>query len=309
MSSSLQLQTHRFKAMGSPCELKFYASPGTAEALQSRACQRLQQLEDKYTRYRDTSITSTINRHAGEGEPQKLDDETLGLLHYADTLFQQSNGLFDITSGILRRAWNFRSGTLPSDDQIARLLPLVGWHQVIWEPPFFQLPFAGMEIDFGGFVKEYAADQLAALLRNEGIEHGLVNLGGDIVVIGPHPDGSPWTVGIQHPRLADTPIARLSVSQGAVTTSGDYERYMLIDGVRYSHLLNPRTGWPVQPAFSSVTVLAGQCLIAGSFSSLAMLKSESEPRWLENTGVHYLLVDQNMVAGGNVASAERPDSP
>ncbi len=286
--------------MGSPCELYYYAPTEDNQELLAAARQRLIQLENKYTRYRPDSITSRINTASGNGELIEVDNETVGLLHYAATLYEQSEGLFDITSGILRRAWDFRSGCLPPHADIEALLPLVGWSNVHWQPPFFCLPKAGMEIDFGGFVKEFAADQLASVLRYRGVEHGLVNLGGDIAVIGPHPDGKPWMIGIQHPRQVDRAIVKIPMTHGAVATSGDYERYMLIDGKRYCHILNPHTGYPIQSPFAGATVMADQCLIAGSFSSLALLKSEADPNWLQESGVAYLLVDQQMSFTSNI---------
>ena len=296
----LQLFSHQFQAMGSRCEFKYYSHEKDEQALLAAARQRLLQLEQKYTRYRDTSVTSKINIAAGSRTPIQVDNETVGLLLYAATLHEQSDGLFDITSGILRCAWDFRSDRLPRHDAIESLLPLIGWSKVDWQPPYFSLPSVGMEIDFGGFVKEFVADQVASVLRYRGVEHGLVNLGGDIVVIGPHPDGSPWMVGIQHPRQAGQAIAKIPMTHGAIATSGDYERYMLIDGIRYCHILNPFTGYPIQSPYASATVIADQCLIAGSFSSMALLKSETEPDWLENSGVAYLLVDQQMSLISNI---------
>ncbi|SMF45453.1 thiamine biosynthesis lipoprotein [Alteromonadaceae bacterium Bs31] len=300
MSQALQLHSHRFKAMGSPCELQYYAPAETAGLIFTTTRKRLNQLEQKYSRYLPKSVTSQINSSAGSGETIEVDNETLGLLHYADTLHKQSDGLFDITSGPLRQAWNFRSGKLPSREKLDALLPLIGWQKAEWNPPHFALPLRGMEIDFGGFVKEYAADQLAQILTGQGIEHGLVNLGGDLVIIGPHPDDSPWQVGIQHPRKTNEAIVQLPLHRGAIATSGDYERFMLIEGNRYSHLLNPCSGWPVKPTYAAVTVIAEQCLIAGSFSSIAMLKSEHDQDWLSNSGLAYLSVDQKMQLSGNI---------
>ncbi|AJQ94305.1 FAD:protein FMN transferase [Gynuella sunshinyii] len=305
MSSALPLHHHQFRAMGSRCELWYYAPAEDNQQLLAAARQRLIQLENKYTRYRPDSITSRINAASGNGEQIEVDSETVGLLHYAATLHEQSEGLFDITSGILRRAWDFRSGCLPADADIEALLPLIGWSNVHWQPPFFALPKAGMEIDFGGFVKEFAADQLGSVLRHRGVEHGLVNLGGDISVIGPHPDGKPWMVGIQHPREADHAIARIPMTHGAIATSGDYERYMLIGGKRYCHILNPFTGYPIQSPIAGATVVADQCLIAGSFTSLALLKSETDPDWLKESGVAYLLVDQQMSLISNIQVADQ----
>src|SRR5262249_53148450 len=162
--------------------------------------------------------------------------------------------------------------------QIDAVLPLIGWNHVEWQRPFVRLPKSGMELDFGGYVKEYAADVAANACRAAGVEHGLVELGGDVRIIGPHPEGSPWRVGIQHRRSLDRPIAYVDVAGGAVATSGDYERCMTVDGQRYCHVLNPKTGWPVR-GIAGVSVLAPQCLIAGTATTIAMLKEARAADW------------------------------
>lgn len=287
--------------MGSPCELKLYAPPTrNAKEICQQVIDKILELENRYTRFKSTSITSKINQRAGSGEAVVVDDETSKLLGYAAILFEQSGGLFDITSGVLRQAWNFKSNRLPDQKQLEKILPIIGWQNVIWQPPRIQLPFAKMEIDFGGYVKEYGADVAAILCMELGVQHGLVNLGGDVRVIGPHPDGAPWKVGIQHPRHPSRPIATIDMTHGAIATSGDYERFMIVDGVRYSHLLNPKTGQSIQPGYASVSVIADQCLVAGSFSTIAMLKSTDNKNWLSESGLPYLAIDQQMKMSGTV---------
>lgn len=129
----------------------------------------------------------------------------------------------------------------------------------------------------------------------------MINLGGDIRVIGPHPDETPWRVGIRHPRKPDTAIAGVDISAGGIATSGDYERYMLVNGKRYSHLLNPLTGNCIQPYFASISVIADSCLLAGSFSSIAMLKSQEDKHWLNDIGLPYLTIDQSIKLNGTLA--------
>jgi FAD:protein FMN transferase len=300
----MKLHSIRFKAMGSPCELQLYLQDSQASALGQGAQDEIMRLERKYSRYLSDSVTSRINASAGSGRAIEVDEETAGLLDYADIIYQQSEGLFDISSGILRRAWNFKSNQLPSQTQIDQLLPLVGWRKLDWQRPLLLLPETGMELDFGGLVKEYAADAAANYCLERGIEHGLINLGGDIRVIGPHPDASPWRLGIRHPRALKTAmngaIAEVHLSHGALATSGDYERFMLINNQRYCHLLDPHTGWSIQPAFASASVIAPQCLLAGSFSTVALLKSTTEPEWLSQSGLPYLLVDQALQLSGSI---------
>ncbi len=291
-----------FKAMGSPCEIQlFTASHAEAERIAAIAIAEAGRLEARYSRFRSDSFLSEINRVAARGGSISVDEETAGLLNYAATCYHESDGLFDITSGILRRAWRFDRGALPDGAQIRRLLDKVGWRRLRWVPPALEFPTPGMEIDFGGVVKEYAVDRAATLCWEAGARSGHVNLGGDIKVIGPRPDGSPWRIGIRHPRRKEAVIQTLSLHQGALASSGDYERCIVLDGVRYGHILNPRTGWPVRH-LASVSVVGDLCVVAGSASTIAMLKEDSGPAWLEGMGLPHFWVDVQGEAGGSLAA-------
>ncbi|HYD80671.1 MAG TPA: FAD:protein FMN transferase, partial [Paucimonas sp.] len=195
-----------------------------------------------------------------------------------------------IPAGVLRRAWNFRDPRVPGREELAPILALIGWPEVERNGLHVRLPRAGMEIDFGGFGKEYAADRAAAMLVERGARHGYVNLGGDLRVFGPQPDGSPWVIGIQDPRASDRLVASIPVQSGALTTSGDYERYFDADGKRYCHILDPHTGMPVEH-WRSVSVLAPLAIAAGSCATIAMLKAEQALPFLEGANVAYLAVD------------------
>lgn len=292
-----------FKAMGTPCEIQLFAeSHSEARRVSDLAITDVRRLEARYSRYRGDSLLSAINRVAAEGGQVAVDDETAGLLNYAATCYEQSDGLFDVTSGILRRAWRFEQGKLPDDAQVRRLLDWVGWRKLRWEPPVLEFPVAGMELDFGGIVKEYAVDRAAALCRNAGVRHGVINLGGDIKLIGSRADGSPWRVGISHPRQKGSMVRTLALREGAVASSGDYERCIVVDGVRYGHVLNPKTGWPVRH-LAAVSVVGDFCVVAGSASTIAMLKEENGPAWLDAMGLPHLWVDVEGNVGGSLAEA------
>lgn len=293
--------THQFKAMGSVCEFKLYIPENVNPSLIfNRLEHEVRLFESKYTRYKPDSVTSRINSTAGTKEFVEVDQETSSLLSYADTLFEQSDGLFDITSGILRQAWNFSSQTLPTEEALRKLVPKIGWDKVERKCNAVRLPLQGMEIDFGGYVKEYVVDVCATLCMELNIFHGLINLGGDVRIVGPHPDGASWKVGIQHPRLPDKAIATIDIPKGAIATSGDYERYMIVDGERYSHILNPKTGKSIQPYYSGLSIVAEQCLVAGSFSTLGLMKSCANPEWINESGLPWLGVTQNMEITGSV---------
>ncbi|AXQ31518.1 FAD:protein FMN transferase [Solimonas sp. K1W22B-7] len=292
----MRFQHFSFHAMGGPCSLQLFARD---EALLQRAAAtatvEVHRIEAKYSRYKEDSVLSRINASAGDRAGTDVDPETAALLDYAAAAHEQSDGLFDATSGVLRRAWDFKARKLPQPGQLEALLPLVGWHKLQWRKPRLVLPHKGMELDFGGFGKEYAADRAAGVLAAMGVHHGLIELGGDIRVLGPQPDGSPWRVGIRHPRAPETPVASIELSSGAIASSGDYERYFELAGRRYSHILDPHNGWPIE-GLASVSVLAEQCLVAGTATTIAMLKGHKGRDWLEQLGLPWLVVD----AGGSV---------
>lgn len=289
-----------FSAMASPCSLQM---DGRDEHVMRRAANEamaeVQRIEKKFSRYTEGSVISRINQSAGLAAIE-TDTETSGLLDFAHSLWTQSDGLFDITSGVLRHAWDFKNARLPEAATLQGLLPRVDWQQVERHGNQVRLKQPGMELDFGGFGKEYAADRAAAVLQSHGINHALVNLGGDLHALGerglPELQGTPWQIEIQHPRQdsrqTDTPLALLTLARGGLATSGDYERFFIHEGQRYCHVLNPRTGWPVTH-WQSVSVLAANTTTAGALSTIAMLKGPDAPAWLEAQGMRYLAVQHD----------------
>jgi len=289
-----------FSAMGSPCELLICAdSRAKAELAAEAGVAEVKRIEHKYSRYRPDSLVSAINARAGSGEWSEFDNETAWLLNFADTLYSNSEGLFDITSGVLRRVWNFDKALIPSLAALEAVLPLIAWSRVEIKNKAIRLPEAGMEIDFGGFGKEYAADSAAVALQKKGIAHGYVNLGGDIRVIGPQPgDSSPWKMAIQDPRQRDEIVATIPVFQGGLATSGDYEKYFEHDGRRYCHVMNPKTGVPVS-YWQSVSIVAPLAIVAGSCSTITMLMEEKGGDWMKKSGFSYLGISND---GNRVSS-------
>jgi thiamine biosynthesis lipoprotein len=281
-----------FKAMASACELVLAVDDEPeAQAMAAAAIAEVQRIEAKYSRYQPESIVSRINAAAG-GQAVACDEETWSLLSYADSLYQSSDGLFDITSGVLRRAWNFYDHRLPASADLEALRQLIGWRRVEREGQAVRLPEAGMELDFGGFGKEYAADRAGAVLAAKGLRHGYVNLAGDMRMLGPKPDGSPWMIGIQDPRDKTAILATIPVDRGGLATSGDYERFFELDGKRYCHILDPRSGQPVTH-WRTVSVVAPLAVVAGNCATIAMLKQSDGLAFLEACGMNYLAVDQS----------------
>jgi len=287
----MRLYRFPFRAMASEHELQLYAEKrSVAEAAARAAIDDVARIEAKYSRYLPDSVTTTINAAAGR-DAVAIDPETAALLGYADRCHALSDGAFDITSGVLRRVWDFKRKPpqLPTADALAAVLPKVGWGLVEWDDRHIRLPRAGMEIDFGGIGKEYAADRAITICVDAGVPHALCNLGGDVRAGGPQADGSPWRVGIRHPRRDDAAIAMVELKAGAVATSGDYERYIEVGGRRYCHILDPRTGMPVRD-WQSVSVVAPLCVVAGSCATIAMLRGEGAEAFLQEQGHPYLLV-------------------
>jgi len=301
---SLMLYRFPFRAMGSPCEVQLYSDDKRhAQFVADQAMADVWRIEARYSRYREDSVLSGINRAAARGGVVAVDEETAALLNYANTCYQQSEGLFDITSGVLRQAWDFKSQKIPKKAVINKLLSGVGWDKVQLSAAQIRFKCPGMQLDFGGIAKEYAVDRAEAICRKQGIEYGLVDLGGDIKIIGPHADGRPWSVGLRHPRKPGALLATVMVYAGAVATSGDYERCIVVKGQRYSHVLNPKTGWPVN-GLVGVTVFAEQCVIAGSACTIAMLMENLGKQWLDELGLQHLWIDMQGEVGGQLCQPE-----
>jgi FAD:protein FMN transferase len=295
----MQLFRFGFHAMAAENELQLWADDEVrARAVAEAAIADVVRIEAKYSRYLDDSVTTRINRAAG-GREVEIDAETSALLRYADTCHRLSGGVFDITSGVLRRAWDFRRATprLPEDSEIAGAMALIGWTLVEWSDGAVRLPSRGMEIDFGGIGKEYAADRMATVCLEHGATHALINLGGDVRATGPQSDGAPWRVGIVHPRKKGAVVAGIDLREGAIATSGDYERFFEIGGQRYCHLLNAMTGRSAS-YWQSVTVAAPVCVFAGSCATIAVLLERGAEAFLDAQGVGYLAVDADGLLHG-----------
>ncbi|HNO74773.1 MAG TPA: FAD:protein FMN transferase [Nitrosomonas mobilis] len=296
----MKLCHYAFKAMGTPCSMQLYSRRFTvAEATSKLVIQDIKRLEAKYSRYLDNSYLSRINQVAASGGEIRVDPETASLLDYAAACYRESGGLFDITSGALHRAWNFKSGLIPTKNIIKTALKTVGWKKLRWENPSLIFPIAGMELDLGGVVKEYAVDRAVTICWEAGIRNGMINLGGDIRVIGPHANGRPWRVGISHPRRRDVVLQTLELYEGGLASSGDYERCITLNGVRYGHILNPKTGWPVRH-IAAVSVLGELCVVAGSAATIGMLKEDQADKWLRKLGLPHLWVTVDGETGGSL---------
>ena len=288
--------------MGGPARLILNSKHGQKLDLENIAKQvrtLLEALEARYSRYRAESIVSVINQRAGSGLFTEVDPETHALLDLAGRLWDASGGLFDITSGPLRQAWDFRAGGGADPAQIELALLLVGWEQIEWRGSSIHLPTPGVEIDLGGLAKEYAADSAISLMRNLKVTSAMIELAGDVATIG-YSDNTPWRVGIQDPENTGS-VCAVQLSNAAIATSGNYARRIDFEGKQYGHLLNPKTGWPVEGP-TSVSVLDSHCLTAGAVATVACLHSEKDARaWLEHAALPWLMVSSTGKRSGPIA--------
>ena len=275
-----------FKAMASPCEVLIDTNSRRKATLAAEIAQaEALRIEQKFSRYRSDNIIFKINN--SRETTIEVDAETALLLDYAAVCFELSDGLFDITSGVLREVWQFDgSSRLPTEEQVKQLQKRIGWNKLSWQSPRLEMQ-AGMEIDLGGIGKEYAVDRSALLLRQAGFKHALVNFGGDLLALGPRRDGRSWSVAVDSVANSQGKTTRLRLEGGALTTSGDTHRFLIKDNVRYSHILNPMTGWPVADAPRTVTVHAASCLEAGMLSTFAMLQGSKAEQFLQNQSLKY----------------------
>jgi FAD:protein FMN transferase len=284
-----------FSTMGCPCALHVEGvSDAVAQRARAAVLAEVDRLDRKYSHYRDDSLLATLQRST---KPIDVDDETANLFDFAAELNRQSDGLFDITAGKLTRLWD---GRKPGQSEIDAALRVTGWHRIEWNRPTLRVTTRNMHLDFGGLVKEYAADRCADLCRDIGVRCGVVDLGGDLTLIGPHANGEPWIIGIKAPRVPGAASANIALPRGGLATSGDYERVLIIEGKRYSHIVDPRTGWPIE-SFASVSVVADSCLVAGSASTLAILLGvERGGAWLRELGLPHLCIDGEGNISGDI---------
>jgi len=264
-----------FPALGTTCEIQFVAPGGDAQALdfERAAVGWVNAFEAKYSRFKPDSLVSRINRAAGR-DWVAVDAEMEQLLKLCDTLQFMTQGILDPTALPLIRLWNWKAEKprIPSAAEIAVALRLVGWSKVQRAPGKVFLPEAGMALDFGGFGKEYAVDVVAQIAGDHGIGNVLVDFGHDLRALGAPPARPAWHIGLENPDQPGAIFASVGLTGGrGIASSGDYLRCFKIDGRRYGHIVDPRTGWPAANGCTQATVIAGTCLQAGLLSTAAFV--------------------------------------
>ena len=282
--------------MASPCEVIIETKDEKLALLVGQLiADEVWRIEDKYSRYNESGMCYQINR--GAGSPVLIDEETFLLLNFAQQCYQLSDGLFDITSGILRTIWNFSASTpsyspkvnIPSNIEINHVMKNVGWQNVTFDHSTIILE-KGMELDFGGLGKEYAVDKSILIAKGATNSPVLINLGGDLAVTSSRLHNKPWQVAIESPHASGESKSKdmiISLLSGALATSGDSKRFLMYKGKRYGHILNAKTGWPVENTPHSITVVAPQCIQAGILATMALLQGELAEDFLQDQDIKF----------------------
>lgn len=268
-------KAHSFKCMGGLCETIIETSSvEVSQKIFNVIYEEAKRIEAKYSRYVKGNVVDLIN--TAEGRAVKIDTETYGLLSFADSLYHASKGLFDITSGVLRRVWVFDgSESTPDKVLIQKNLLKVGWESVVFNKKTLKIP-SGWELDFGGIGKEYAVDSCCAKAKSLKMAPTLINFGGDIAVTGPKKNNTPWRIDV------DQSAEKIMLFNGGVATSGDKNKFLMYKNKKLSHILNPKTGWPIEDAPRSVTVVGHNCVEAGSLATIALLKGKNAEEFLKS---------------------------
>ncbi len=212
--------------------------------------------EQLFSRTIDTSDVSKINQ--SQGNYVEVDKDTLELIQYGLKYSELSNGKFDITIGALSDLWDFKNneGTIPEETKIRRIVSHIDYHSVAIQDGKVALTDPDAMLDLGGIAKGYIADKMKEYLVSQGVSSGTINLGGNVLVIGSKPDGSPYSIGVQKPfDEANTPLAVLEISDQTVVSSGVYERYFEKNGNLYHHIFDTETGYPIENHLYGVTII------------------------------------------------------
>ncbi|KQS41772.1 FAD:protein FMN transferase [Pedobacter sp. Leaf194] len=259
------------KLMGNRFEFTVIAEHGReGNVAIDAAIEEVKRIEYLLTTFSDFSQTSLINENAGL-LPVKVEDEVISLIERSIRISEITDGAFDITYGSIdKRLWNFDPNmtSLPDEQTALASVELIDYRNLIVdkERSTVLLKNKGMRIGFGGIGKGYAADKAKLVLQKLGIKSGIVNAAGDLVTWGFQIDGRPWTVGIADPEQTDRPFSALNISDMAIATSGSYEKYVTIDGKRYSHTIDPKTGLPVS-GVKSVSIICPSAELADALAT------------------------------------------
>ncbi len=286
-----------FQAMGTVCRVSLVETDrAQANEYFQGVLDWVADFEAKYSRFLEGSLISQINRAAGT-EWVRIDEETERLLAMCHELRFFTQGVFEPTALPLIKLWNWKTNpaVIPNDTDIEAARELVGWNKIQRKPGAIFLPRHGMSLDLGGIGKEYAVDHVAQMATGCGIENVLVDFGQDIRAVGRPPGKPAWHVGLEDPKQPGTCWASVAATGVAVATSGDYLRHFMFGGKRFGHIIDPRTGYPVDNGCTSVTVVAPSCTLAGILTTTAFILGPKEG---------YDLIQRSFGASGAISTTK-----
>lgn len=295
-AASRELTQSEF-VMGTFIEARAYGRQA-GPALQA-VFQRLRTIEDEMTINQPGSQIDAVNQQAGK-QPVQVGDDTFAVVQRALEYAAITSGKFDPTIQPIVALWRIGSpeARVPAPAEIAAKLPLIGYQSVQLDVQnrTVYLPQAGMGLDLGGIAKGYAADEAVRIFREHGVKNALISLGGNIYALGTNPDGQPWRIGVQNPEdERNTYIAVIATSDETLVTSGAYERYLEVNGLRYHHIIDPATGYPAETDVLSSTIITTRSIDADALStSVFILGRERGLQLIEQLpGIEAVVVDRN----------------
>jgi FAD:protein FMN transferase len=297
--SSEPIHRRVLKLMGNRFEISV-VNPDSVEANEQieLAIAEIKRIEALLTTFDDSSQTNQINANAGI-RPVVVDAEAFGLIQRSIKISEITQGAFDISYGSIdKKLWNFDSNmtALPDAQTAKQMVRLINYRNVILNKAdgTVFLKEAGMRIGFGGIGKGYAAERAKIVLKVAGVKSGIVNAAGDLTTWGTQPDGSPWTIGIADPNTKNNAFSSFSISNMAVATSGNYEKFIVIDGQKYSHTIDPKTGLPVS-GIKSVTIICPNAELADAMATPVMVMGVRVGLNLINQMQHIacIVIDEN----------------
>lgn len=274
------------------------AKESVAQTHIDSAIAEISRIEKLLTTFSDDSQTNRINQNAGI-RPVTVDPEVFNLIERSIAISRITQGAFDISyGGIDKSLWNFdtQMTELPDAKQAQKSVHLIDYRNIILNTDdcTVYLKKEGMRIGFGGIGKGYAAEMAKKKLQQQGVSSGIINASGDLTAWGTQPSGKPWTIGIAHPEHPSTAFSYLEISGKAVATSGNYEKFILIDGQKYSHTINPKTGMPIT-GIQSVTVIASNAEFADAMATPIAVMGIEAGLFLVNQipNLHCIVIDNN----------------
>lgn len=281
-------------AMGTVISQKVYGENG--QAAMKEAMDKIKDLEALVTFNAPEGDIYKLNENAGKTKVE-LDPETIKIINKAQEVSKLSGGAFDVTVGPIVKSWGIgtEQQRIPAPEEIKNLLPLVNYKDLVIDGNTASLKKAGQMVDLGGIAKGYAGDVAREIYKKNGIRSAFINLGGNVVTLGNKPDGSPWAVGIRNPRAKDEIVGSVSVTDKAVVTAGDDQRYFEKDGKRYHHIIDARTGYPAESDLMSVTLITDSSFVADAVDTAVFILGLEKGRELieKQEGIEAIFVTKD----------------